>query len=235
MELKFQIMNWNRVTTSQFYLLILINLFKSLIHPDHFYISAGLMETDQKQYFKDLFPVGESLTTYTACRKPEVGTFFELKVEWTGEYTENCGMSFNLFANDCLYHLDFRVNNKGSKNIGVQDFEIKKKWQKIKGSSETLDLKKGSNIVRVYLDPDFYHAFINGANRNEIVDMKEEKLNGAYKNIRLFEMDTGCISIDMEKSFIDWSRVECTNAGNCPGNFSITIHNIYCNNTFYAK
>ena len=118
-------------------------------------------------------------------------------------------MSFNMYASDCVYSIDFRINYKNDENTIVQNFENKGPWQ-MKGSGpykEPLNLKAGSNIVRIDLDQDFYHASVNGKRRNEIVDMRTPKLDN-FKNMRLFGLDSGCITIDMEKSFIDWSRVE---------------------------
>lgn len=172
-------------------------------------ISAGLMETEQKQYFTDFKSVFESETkwTTTACRPPTVGTVIELQVDWTGANTDNCCMSFNLMANDNLYHLNFRVNCKGSVNTLLQSFEIKKKWQSTKEGYEDLNLRKGANKVQIYLHDDFYRVFINGQRRSVVVDMKEEKLVTAFKYFQIFGEHNAdrCLTVNKEKSFIDFS------------------------------
>jgi hypothetical protein len=114
-------------------------------------------------------------------------------------------MSFNLYANDNLYHLDFRVNYKDQKDTLVQSFEVKKQWQKSKQSNEPLNLRKGSNTVIVSLNSDFYRAQINGQLRKVSIDMKEEKLMNAYKKI-VIGKSGGCIKINMEKSYVIWEN-----------------------------
>ena len=167
------------------------------------------METEQKQYFTDFKSVFESETkwTTTACRPPTVGTVIELQVDWTGANTDNCCMSFNLMANDNLYHLNFRVNCKGSVNTLLQSFEIKKKWQSTKEGYEDLNLRKGANKVQIYLHDDFYRVFINGQRRSVVVDMKEEKLVTAFKYFQIFGEHNAdrCLTVNKEKSFIDFS------------------------------
>jgi len=165
---------------------------------------TGPMETETKQFFNTFKQAGEKSYSYRGCRKPKVGTKFVLDVVWNGKFEEECGLSFNIMANDNLYRLDFRVNYKGQKDILAQGFQLKNKWQP--STEEALSLKEGRNTVVVNLDEDFFKTKINGKLRKVAIQMLEAKMAGNYKEMRITKSD--CIAVDFETSYVIWDSTQ---------------------------
>ena len=133
--------------------------------------------------------------------KPGNTTTFYLNVTFTGDYDDtNCGVSFNIKGNngDMIYHLDFRINSKGSQKTIAQDAFINGIWQSTVFSD--MPYLKYSNDVFLGLTPEFYHLTMNENVVQPQFKMDFEKLKD-YTNILIIQ-GGACFTIGFNNSYM---------------------------------
>lgn len=153
--------------------------------------------TGTRVYFHDLEQVGNSIHTPIPVG---VSTSFFLDVTFSGQYTTGCGLSFNIYDSEQMYHLDFRLNYKETYKRLVQSHKLSY-WRS--GSIDYLQLQQGSNGVEVKVGSDFFRVWINGVKFPEAVRLDRDRLIN-FRYLTLVQSKPSCVSVNSETSFVEY-------------------------------
>ena len=135
-------------------------------------------------------------------QKLSISSMFYIKVMFTGRYNTGCGLAFNILDTDIMYHLDFRLNNKGDHKKLVQASRWNGEWsyRTPQLTSELPKLEKENDIVVLVTDKYFQVAVNNDMIAQKFpIDMKRlYDYNGV--SIELYAEQ--CIWVDLQKSYM---------------------------------
>ncbi|KAL5260641.1 hypothetical protein ACHWQZ_G010705 [Mnemiopsis leidyi] len=153
--------------------------------------------TRTRVYFHDLEQVGNSTHTPIPVG---VSTSFFLDVTFSGQYTTGCGLSFNIYDSEQMYHLDFRLNYKETYKRLVQSHKLSY-WRS--GSVDYLQLQQGSNDVKVKVGSDFFRVWVNGVKFPEAVRLDRDRLIN-FRYLTLVQSKPSCVSVNSGTSFVEY-------------------------------
>ncbi|KAL5259990.1 hypothetical protein ACHWQZ_G010191 [Mnemiopsis leidyi] len=153
---------------------------------------------ERKEMFSDFTADGTNM--YTNLSMDISSTFF-LKTMFTGSYDKECGMTFNILDTDVMYHLDFRLDMKGSYRELIQASRWNLKWgYKIPAIISSLPDLALENDIIVLVTDEYFEVTINNIMITPKFPSDLERLYN-YKGISIHTYGK-CISVDLEKSYM---------------------------------
>ena len=161
------------------------------------------MFSEQKEMFSDFTVIGTNM--YTNLSMDISSTFF-LKTMFSGNYDDGCGMTFDILDTDVMFHLDFRLDMKGTYRQLIQASKWNGQWgYKIPEMRSNLpDLALDNDIIILVTD-EYFEVTVNNIMITPKFGSDLERLYN-YKGISL-NIFGECIWVDLKKSYM-------TNGGN---------------------
>ena len=148
--------------------------------------------------FSDFTVVGNNM--YTNLSMDISSTFF-LKTMFSGNYDDGCGMTFNILDTDVMYHLDFRLDMKGSYRELIQASKWNGQWgYKIPEIRSTLPDLALENDIIVLVTDEYFEVTVNNIVIKPKFGSDLERLYN-YKGISL-RIFGECVWVDLQQSFM---------------------------------
>ena len=131
----------------------------------------------------------------------DISSTFFLKTMFSGNYDDGCGMTFNIYDTDVMFHLDFRLDMKGSYRKLIQSSKWDGKWgYKIPGISSSLPDLALENDIIVLVTDEYFEVTVNNIMITPKFGSDLERLYN-YKGISL-KIYGECVWVDLQQSYM---------------------------------
>ena len=126
-------------------------------------------------------------------------TTFYLKISFTGEYEEGCGLSFSIMDPEEMFFLDLRLNDDCYDKYLIQNSRFHGKWKFSGNKIDLPDLGK-VNEIYVLVASNFYEVVVNNVKVSPKVKVDLDRLM-KFKGVSIDERGS-CIKVDLERSYM---------------------------------
>ena len=178
-----------------------------LINRFIYHHSSGEGSSDTfKEFFSDMRSgyqnINENVTKvhWLTSVPVKISTYIYLRLDFSGQYTEGCGLTLNIWDKESMYHLDFRINYKDFQKTLTQSVMLDGRWLVGQSAHEAMNLRKGANDIEVTVGEDYFKASINGVKFKETVPVDPLRLSN-YENI-LLRQKANCASFNLDMSYV---------------------------------
>ena len=133
--------------------------------------------------------------------KLRVSSTFYLRLLFSGNYDQGCGLTFNIMDKngEYIYHLDLRLNTKNRYRQIIQTDKFNGKWGKESFESDLPNLVKENDIF-VSVTNKYVKVIINNIEITPKFPVNLSRLS-SFKEIN-FRVLGGCIQLDRERSYM---------------------------------
>ena len=141
--------------------------------------------------------------------KLKVSSTFYLRLLFSGNYDQGCGLTFNIMDNnrENIYHLDFRFNIKNRYRQIIQTDKFNGKWGKESFESDLPDLVKENDIFVSVID-EHIEVTINNIKITPKFPVNLSRLS-SFKYISI-RVSGGCIQLDKRSSYMSNRGEPCS-------------------------
>ena len=179
-----------------------------LINRFIYHHSSGEGSSDTfKEFFSDMRSgyqnINENFTKvhWLTSVPVKISTYIYLQLDFSGQYTEGCGLTLNIWDKESMYHLDFRINYKDFQKTLTQSVMLDGRWLVGQSAHEAMNLRKGANDIEVTVGEDYFKASINGVKFKDTVPVDPLRLSN-YENI-LLRQKANCASFNLDMSYVE--------------------------------
>ena len=148
-----------------------------------------------------ILPRGGLRYILSSDMKLRVSSMFYLRLLFSGNYDQGCGLTFNIMDNnrENIYHLDFRFNIKNRYRQIIQTYKFNGKWGKESFESVLPDLVKENDIFVTVTD-EHIEVTINNIKITPKFPVNLSRLS-SFKDIYINILGS-CIQLDMRSSYM---------------------------------
>ena len=129
----------------------------------------------------------------------QISTVFLVNFTFSGTYSQGCGLTFNIWDSQLIYHLDLRLNYKGDYKKLTQTYKYLGKWMSNR-INEDLELREGKNSMKVKVGTEFFNVWVNGKKFLKTIQVDTDRLH-KYSHVSL-DLSGTCTRLNLDESTV---------------------------------